>query len=233
MSAGTDVFGSANASSPANPGLCNVSDLRSNSRAARIATNQQTKQPHTYSSGIESATRANAEYATVIRSFAASHRYPGTPNNSRRSIIARRLSGNGDAPNSIPRVSVRPLHGGVVRLRFSSQIPIHGKSDRFHSYPNNNFDAGAHAKNHARSRCGSNKCVENAADAGTACNRRMSTLPFPSLRGARGQSNTAPTGKYPFGPAKSDGYDIDRVPGIRNSVFPRSKNGGPNVTCCV
>mgnify|MGYP000043748112 CR=1 FL=1 len=50
--------------------------------------------------------------------------------NNSRSIIARRVSGNGDTPNSIPRVSVRPLQGGVARLWFSSQMPSQGKSAR-------------------------------------------------------------------------------------------------------
>ena len=42
------------------------------------------------------------------------------------SVSVFAVSGNGDTPNSIPRVSASPFHGDEVRLWFSSQIPIHG-----------------------------------------------------------------------------------------------------------
>jgi len=53
-----------------------------------------------------------------------------------RPIVCRRVSGNGDAPNSIPCVIVRPFQGECVRLWFSSRTPSHGKSARSRKYPN-------------------------------------------------------------------------------------------------
>jgi len=51
-------------------------------------------------------------------------------------IVWRRVSENGDAPNSIPCVIVRPFQGECVRLWFSSRTPSHGKSARSRKYPN-------------------------------------------------------------------------------------------------
>ena len=53
---------------------------------------------------------------SVALRLASIHRYPGTPKSPPRSIIARRDSGIGDAPNSIPRVTVLPFQGGLSRL---------------------------------------------------------------------------------------------------------------------
>ena len=79
-------------------------------------------------SGIASAWAVNAQYSASRRAFAGSQRYAGTPNSFPRSTIARRDSGIGDTPNSMPRVSVLPFHGACVRLFSSSLIPNHGKS---------------------------------------------------------------------------------------------------------
>src|SRR5262249_39945335 len=84
-------------------------------------------------SGIESTVLVTTQYSAVIRLRAGSHRYVGTPKCFPRSIMSRRDSGIGEAPNSIPRVNVTPFHGLYVRLWFSSQIPSQGKSSRFHT----------------------------------------------------------------------------------------------------
>src|SRR5690349_12543257 len=86
---------------------------------------------HPTDSGTLSAGSSFAQYSVLTLVLAGSQRNAGTPNRVPRSIIFRRVSGIGDAPNSIPRVSVLPFQGGFVRLWFSSQIPSHGKSDRF------------------------------------------------------------------------------------------------------
>src|SRR5438128_11528760 len=83
-------------------------------------------------SGTSSARCSTIQYVASIWRFAGSHRYVGTPNRRPRSTIARRVSGNGETPNSIPHAIVCPFQGGAARLQFSSQIPIHGKSDAFH-----------------------------------------------------------------------------------------------------
>jgi len=73
----------------------------------------------------------------------------GTPNMRPRSTVARRDSGNGDTPNSMPRVNVLPFHGLAVRLWFSSQIPIEGKSAPFQTQPNAIFVVGLQAVKNA------------------------------------------------------------------------------------
>src|SRR5438094_5599291 len=82
-------------------------------------------------SGTESKNLVTAQYSASMRVPAGTQRYAGTSNRRPRSIIRRRDSGIGETPNSIPRVSVVPFQGGSVRLWFSSQIPIHGKSPGF------------------------------------------------------------------------------------------------------
>src|SRR5882672_9939757 len=110
-----------------------------------------------------------------MRPLAGSHRNVGVSNIECRATISRRDSGNGDTPNSIPRVSVAPFHGEAVRLQFSSQIPIHGKSEVFQTYPNASLDAAENATKKAVSRAGSIRCAVYAL-----------------VRGAWGQSNMAP-----------------------------------------
>src|SRR5215213_1312017 len=75
-----------------------------------------------------------AQYSTAIDSPAVICRNVGTPNIVPRCTIASRGSGIGEPPTSIPRVIVRPDHGASIRLWFSSQMPIQGKSDAFQRY---------------------------------------------------------------------------------------------------
>src|SRR5215203_5414956 len=81
-------------------------------------------------SGTASAAAATHQYSTMTSEPAGIHLYVGVSNRRARSTIARRVSGNGDTPNSIPRVRVFERHGACERLRFSSQMPSHGKSTR-------------------------------------------------------------------------------------------------------
>src|SRR5207237_8801668 len=114
--------------------------------------------PSSYA-GTESKNLVTAQYSASMRVPAGTQRYAGTSNRRPRSIIRRRDSGIGETPNSIPRVSVVPFHGGSVRLWFSSQIPIHGKSPGFQTYPNASRDAGEKATKNARSSTRSIRCA--------------------------------------------------------------------------
>ena len=69
-------------------------------------------------------------------------RRPRAPGSSRTSASrttvparssARRVSGNGETPNSMPQVSARLFHGAAGRAWFSSQMPSQGKSARRHT----------------------------------------------------------------------------------------------------
>src|SRR5690349_6038261 len=86
---------------------------------------------HANVSGICAAGRITAQYSTDTLARAGIQRYVGTPKSRPRSIIWRRVSGNGDTPNSMPRVSPVPFQGEDARLAFSSQMPSQGKSLRF------------------------------------------------------------------------------------------------------
>ncbi len=57
----------------------------------------------------------NASYFTLTLFFAGIHLKQGVPNSLPRSIISRRVSGIGETPNSIPRVSVQPFQGALLR----------------------------------------------------------------------------------------------------------------------
>src|SRR5438445_5517348 len=108
-----------------------------------------------------------------------------------RSTMARRVSGNGETPNSIPRVSVCPFQGGPGRLQFSSQTPIHGKSDVFQTQPNARYEAGENATKNAVRPLAFIKCAVYALDRAALVNTRRSET-RPSILGALGHSNTAP-----------------------------------------
>src|SRR5688572_24605951 len=81
-------------------------------------------------SGTASAAVETHQYSTLSRDPAGIHLKVGVSNIRPRSTMARRLSGKGETPNSMPRVMVREFHGACERLRFSSQIPSQGKSAR-------------------------------------------------------------------------------------------------------
>ena len=181
----------------------------------------------------ESSPRGSSMHNTPLRDApwpAASDR-PERRTVCRARSSARRDSGIGDTPNSMPRVSVLPFHGACVRLWFSSQIPSHGKSACFHTYPNTRRAAGANAAKKACSRAGSIRCVVKAHDAAAPVSTRKSSMP-PSRRGAMGQSNSAAPRSVSSTP-NSLSNTLDRVAEARNCVTPFSRNGGPSVTCCV
>ena len=81
-------------------------------------------------SGMTVVCCITAQYSTPIRDRAGNQRNAGVSNHRPRSIISRRVSGKGETPNSMPRVAFMLLHGGLDWLKFSSQIPIHGKAAR-------------------------------------------------------------------------------------------------------
>ena len=82
---------------------------------------------HPSVSGTAAAGRVTIQYSTATRAPAGSPPEHRGLEERPRSIISRRDSGKGETPNSIPRVSTAPFHGGWERLWCSSQMPIHGK----------------------------------------------------------------------------------------------------------
>ncbi len=122
---------------------------------------------------------------------------PAASDTPGRQTVCRARSSHGviraSAKRRIPfrESAIFPFQGACLRLWFSSQIPSHGKSACFHTYPIASRDAGEKAAKNASPRAGSIRCVVKPPENGAAWNTRMSSVP-PSLRGAQGQSNSAP-----------------------------------------
>ena len=108
--------------------------LRRSRLLLRTVNEPERRQGHVNVSGAQSAARVTARSSTSTRSLTRSRRNVGVPNSEPRSTIACRDSGNGDTPNSMPRASVSPIPGrGSAAVVLPPQIPIHGKSLRFHT----------------------------------------------------------------------------------------------------
>ena len=85
-------------------------------------------------SGIMGVRSATARYSVSIWALAGIHPNAGAPKSVPRSIIRRRVSGNGDIPNSMPRVIVAPFQvwnsgsGSLPRYPSRGNRPVSTRS---------------------------------------------------------------------------------------------------------